>query len=130
MCGLCVCVYIYDDLLDLYVGVIYQFSAERFKLWEGRDNRQHTDRWSVRITLCIGLHLLNYDESRRYGARYFSHRLSYLCVCLCPSMELHSPPSARRYISDLLSFAAFQITPSLHKVSPSCRDITQQPKQG
>lgn len=65
------CVRAYDDLLLVYVGVISQYSAERFKLWESTDNRQRSDRLSVRVTLCIGLHLLNYDESLYCGARYF-----------------------------------------------------------
>lgn len=55
----------------IYYRCIFQYIAGRFKLWESTDKRQRSDRLSVRVPLCIGLHLLNYDESLYCGARYF-----------------------------------------------------------
>jgi len=43
--------------------VILQYYVERFKLWESKDNMQHSDRFDVRVTQHIGLHTINSDES-------------------------------------------------------------------
>lgn len=104
------------DLLWVCVAVIFQYTAERFKLWESRDKRQLSDRLGVRVTLCIGLHLLNFDESLlscAFLAETFLLVHLHLCAsasaCAAqfPSEELHSPSSARRYITDLLPFCCF-----------------------
>lgn len=51
------------------------------------------------------------------------------CAVWFPSEKLHI--LQRRYITDLLSFVAFQITSSsLHKVPQSCKDLTQLPWPG
>lgn len=106
----------------MYVRVIFQYSAERFKLWESRDNRQLSDRLGVRVTIHIGLHLLNCDGSQYCWSMYyvfenFILESLYVCVCIClsslarqPSEKLHSPSSAERHITLLF----FRLQPAAY----------------
>lgn len=42
-------------------GVISQYSADTFKVWQIHDPSQPSDRWSVRVIHHIGLHVPNCD---------------------------------------------------------------------
>lgn len=125
---------VYDDLLEVYAGVIFHYSA--FKLWESGDNRQLSDRLGVRVTLCISLHLLNFDESLCCRAMSLISRLLHLCSCLSTSVVPLWGASQSLLCTKIhhwppFLFAVFQITASsLHKVPSSRGDITQQPQQG
>lgn len=81
---------------------------ERFKLWGSRDKRQRSDRLGVRVSLCVGLRLLNSDESLFCGATYFFWRVLHLYLCTsvaagsCLRSVTHPPLQGDR---SLASFA-------------------------